>query len=155
EQAYLRAALAKFGAQAEVQWLIAEYRRPQGLGYSATVLELLCRTNQNEAVRFVVEDALQSRDPTQKLATEYCLRDSGNPASLELMRRWISAEPGDFDLVVADRYLRSIIEFGDTSDLAFVEWVNANAYLHFYLQDFESQVKPLIEGARARIDERR
>ena len=154
ERLYLSAALAKFGAQENVQWLIDEYRRTNSWGRAAGTLELLCKTNQDLAVRFVVEQVVQSIDPTQKLATARCLREVGNPASLELMRRWDSVASGDFDLIVAKYYLQSIIQFGDSSDLEFIEWVDGNDENLFHPEDFESQIRPLIETAKARIDER-
>jgi hypothetical protein len=98
---YLNAALARFGAQERIQRLIDEYRRSNSEGRAARSLELLCKTNQDQAVRFVVEEVVRSIDPTQKLVTAHCLREMGNPASLELMRRWDSIESGDFDLLVA------------------------------------------------------
>jgi hypothetical protein len=152
EYLYLSAALAKFGAQEKVQWLIDEYRRSESLGYAAAALELLCRTNQDQAVRFVVEEALQSFDPTVKLATERCLREMGNPASLELMRRWIGVESRDTDQSVVEQYLESIILFGDSRDLEFLEWLDANVSI-IYGPD-EPRITPVIETARVSIDER-
>ena len=70
------------------------------------------------------------------------------------MRRWKSIESGDFDLVVAEYYLQSIIQFGDSSDIEFIEWIETNAGNYFLQEDFESQIEPLIETARARIDAR-
>lgn len=156
ENLYLSAALAKFGAQDKVQWLIDEYRRSRPdltqLSYVSSAFELLCRTNQDLAVRFVVEEAVQSIDPTQKLATARCLREVGNPASLEVMRRWIGVESNETDQSVVEHYLQAIILFGDGSDLEFVEWVDANVSI-IYGPD-ESRIRPAIETARARIDER-
>ena len=155
ENLYLSAALAKFGDQNRVQWLVDEYHRaqpdPGQFSYAATTFELLCETNQDEAVRFVVDEAVRSVDPSQKLATEHCLRENGNPAALELMRRWDSVESGDFDLIVAKHYLQSIAEFGDNSDTEFVEWVNSNADDLFLPEDFEAEIRPLIETARETI----
>ena len=158
EKLFLSAASARFGAQDKVQWLIDEYRQskpdPTQLSYTASAFELLCRTNQDSAVRFVVEEAVQSVDPTEKLVTERCFREMGNPASLELMRRWDSVESGDFDLIVAKNYLQSIAEFGDSSDIEFVDWIDSNAEDLFDPEAFASQIRPLVEAARARIDER-
>jgi len=151
EHLWLSAALARFGAQEKVQLLIDEYRRSTSLGRSARALELLCKTNQDLAVRFVVDEVVRSIDPTQKLVTAHCLREMGNPASLELMRRWDGVESGDFDLLVANYYLQSIIQFGDSSDLEFVEWVESNAESLFHPEDFESEIRPLVEAAKARI----
>lgn len=155
EYLYVSAALAKFGVQEKVQWLIEEYRRSRsdltGLAYTASAFELLCRTNQDLAVRFVVEEAVQSNDPTIKLATARCLRENGNPASLEVMRRWIGVESNDTDQSVVEHYLQSIILFGDSSDLEFIDWVDANLGI-IYGPD-ESRIRPVIETARASIDE--
>ena len=153
ERIYLSAVLAKFGAQEKVQGLIDEYRGANSLSRAATAVELLCRTNQDQAVRFIVDEALNSGDPTQKLVTERCLREVGNPASLDLMRRWDSVSSGDFDLIVAKYYLQSITQFGDSTDIEFVEWVNSNAEDLFHPEAFESEIRPLIETARAKIDE--
>jgi hypothetical protein len=152
ERLYLTAALAKFGAQEKVQWLIDQYRQSNSLGLTARAFELLCRTNQDQAVRFVVEEAVQSFDPTVKLSTERCLREMGNPASLELMRRWIGVGSDDVGQSIVGQYLESIILFGDSSDLEFLEWLDANAS-GIYGPD-ESRVAPVIETARASIDER-
>ena len=155
EYLYVSAALEKFGVQEKVQWLIEEYRRSRsdltGLAYTASAFELLCRTNQDLAVRFVVEEAVQSNDPTIKLATARCLRENGNPASLEVMRRWIGVESNDTDQSVVEHYLQSIILFGDSSDLEFIDWVDANLGI-IYGPD-ESRIRPVIETARASIDE--
>jgi hypothetical protein len=152
ESLYLSAALAKFGAQEKVQWLIDEYRQSNSLGYIARAFELLCRTNQDQAVRFVVEEAVQSFDPNVKLRTERCLREMGNPASLELMRRWIGVESRDTDQSVVEQYLESIILFGDSRDLEFLEWLDTNVSI-IYGPD-EPRITPAIETARVSIEER-
>jgi hypothetical protein len=61
------------------------------------------------------------------------------------MRRWDSVESGDFDLIVAKYYLQSIAQFGDSSDIEFIEWIDSNAEERFHPEDFESQIRPLME----------
>ena len=158
ERLYISAALGRFGNQEMISWLVEEHRSSKPdymkLAYSLTTFELICATNQEAAVRYVVSQATQSTDPTLKLGAERCLRETGNSAALEVMRRWETIKTGDLDLSVAEQYLLSIGEFGDDKDLEFLGWLVESAPQLFHPDDVASQITPLVEMAYANIDSR-
>jgi len=155
ERLYASAVLAKLGVMDRVQWLIDQHRKSKSdfsnVSYAITTFNLLCKTNQDDAVEYVVNEAIHSTDPTLKLGTESCLRDAGNPAALEIMRRWNSVESGAFDLSVAEHYLQAIVAFGDENDSKFVEWLSRHATEYFHPNDVAAQIDPLIAAANDRI----
>jgi len=151
DRVYVSGLLARFGDTRRVGFLTDEYRRSPSWGYSVLILETLSRTNDVDASNFVLNVALDSTDPTIKLTIERVMRETGNASSIDLMRNWMSNEPGDFDLVVAQQYLRSIIEFGDCGDREFLEWLESNADDNFPPADFEKLIAPLLDEANDHI----
>ncbi len=134
----------------QVDWLISEYHRSTSEGYSVWVLKSLSAINDPAASDFVVSTVLKSTDPTLKLTIAHAMREAGNSGSLDIMRGWKSVESGDFDLIVAKRYLKAIIAFGDKKDCEFLAWLEANAGENFHPDDFTGFIAPLL----ARVKEK-
>lgn len=148
--------LARFGEPDLVSWLISEYQAASqnstDLVYPAGLLEALSKANVPEASDFVVSHVLRSGDPTIKLVAVNNMREVGNPRAIDIMRRWPSVASGDFDLVIAEVYLRTIVDFGDKRDQEFLDWLDKNAETHFLATDIETQITPLLNEARDSID---
>lgn len=150
---------AKAGETDGIQELKAEFRAAsvdyQQWGYSNYLLRVLSKINANEASDFVVQTVLSSDDPALKLRTEEEMRKMNNPSSLRIMRGWDSVSSGDFDLIVAEHYLKSIIRFGDSDDKEFLDWLKENAQTQFHEIDYERFLRPLVVDATKQVSSTR